>query len=57
MKNSNYLICPGEACPLRLTCQRFMAWLDNEDEDTEEMVPAFKDGACERHIMKEFYGC
>lgn len=53
---TNYLICPGEACPLRLTCLRFMAWLDNEDEDAEEMEPAFKDGACERHIIKEYYG-
>ena len=57
MNKTNYLLCSGEACPLRLTCQRFMAWLDNEDEDADEMEPAFKDGSCKRHIIKEFYAC
>ena len=55
-KMTNYLLCPGEACPLRRTCQRFMAWLNNEDEDAEEMVPAFRNGACERYKIKEYYG-
>ena len=52
----NYLLCPGESCPLRLTCNRFHAWLDNEDEDELEMVPAYKDGHCELYNQKEFYG-
>ena len=60
MKNgkmkTNYLICPGEACPLRLTCIRFHRWLDNDDENAEEMEPAFRDGVCDKFIMKEYYG-
>lgn len=52
---TNYLICPGEACPLRLLCQRFMAWLDNEDEHPDEMIPAFKDGKCPAYEEKPFY--
>lgn len=56
MSETNYLICHGGACPLRLTCRRFMAWLDNEDEEAEEMMPSFKDGDCDRYEMKEYYG-
>ena len=52
----NYLLCPGESCPLRLTCNRFHAWLDNEDEEDLEMAPAYKDGRCELYLQKEFYG-
>ncbi len=56
MAKTNYLLCSGEACPLRLTCRRFMAWLDNEDEDTDEMEPAYHNDACDKYIAKEFYG-
>ena len=53
----NILNCPGEACPLRHTCTRFHAWLDNEDEDPDmEMIPSFKDGFCKSYLQKEFYG-
>lgn len=57
-KTANYLICPGEACPLRMTCQRHQAWLNNEDEDADEMIPAYnsKTGGCERYDRREFYG-
>ena len=53
MKNN--LICPGETCPLRMTCYRFHAWLDNEDEDEMEMAPAYKDGHCELYNQKKYY--
>ncbi len=58
MAKTNYLICPGEACPLRMSCQRHQAWLNNEDEDAEEMVPAFnpKTGDCRLYDQIEFYG-
>ena len=58
MAKTNYLICSGEACPLRMTCQRHQEWLNNEDEDADEMEPAYnsKTGACERYDIKEFYG-
>lgn len=54
----NYLLCPGEASPLRMTCQRHQAWLNNEDEDADEMIPAYnsKTGVCERFDRKEYYG-
>ena len=58
MTKTNYLICPGEACPLRMTCERHQSWLNNEDEDADEMEPAYnsKTGACERYEQKTFYG-
>lgn len=56
MSKANYLICSGEECPIRLTCRRFIAWLDNEEEDSDEMEPAFRNGTCERYLIKEYYG-
>ena len=38
-----------------MTCYRFHAWLDNEDEDEMEMAPAYKDGHCELYSQKKFY--
>lgn len=55
-KIANYLVCPGGACPLRYTCRRFMGWLVLDDEDTDEMDPAYKEGKCERYLIKEYYG-
>ena len=56
MSKANYLICPGEACPIRLCRRRFHAWIDNEDEEAEEMIPAFRDGNCDKLIEQPFYG-
>lgn len=58
MTKTNYLICSGEACPLRMTCWRHQAWLNNEDDEADEMEPAYnsKTGACKRYEQKEFYG-
>ena len=58
MAKTNYLLCSGEACPLRMTCQRHQAWLNNEDDDADEMEPAYnsKTGGCERYDRREFYG-
>ena len=59
MAKTNYLICPGEACPLRMTCRRHQEWLNNEDDEADEMEPAYnsKTGTCERLEIKDyFYG-
>ena len=54
--SNNLLICPGDACALRLTCLRFHAWVDNEDDDpTMEIVPD-NTGKCIHYLQKEFYG-
>ena len=55
---TNYLICSGEACPLRMTCRRYQEWLNNEDDEADEMEPAYntRTGVCERYEQKEFYG-
>jgi len=56
---TNLLVCPGDACPLRYTCERFHAWIDTDDADNEmEMEPAynFQYGLCPSYIQKEFYG-
>ena len=57
MAKTNYLICPGEACPLRMTCRRHQEWLNNEDDEADEMDPAYnpKTGACERYDIKDYY--
>lgn len=56
MEKINYLICSGEACPLRMTCQRFQNWLNNEDDDADEMEPDYHGNHCEKYVAKEFYG-
>lgn len=54
---TNYLLCSGEACPLRMTCRRHKEWLNNEDDEADEMEPAYnsKTGTCERHDIKNYY--
>jgi len=53
---TNYLICSGEACPLRMTCNRYQEWLNNEDDDVE-MIPDYHDGSCAFYVRKDyFYG-
>ena len=55
-KTANYLICPGDACPLRMTCQRWQNWLNNEDEDADEMIPNYDHERCLQYKRIEFYG-
>ena len=50
------MLCPGEACPLRLTCRKFHAWLDNEDDEAEEMVPAFSPKTGDCRLYDQIYG-
>lgn len=55
----NILVCSGEACPLRLSCCRFSAWLNSDDHEQEdEMAPSydFKKGQCRAYKQKEYYG-
>ena len=56
---TNFLICPGEACPLRLICRRFQEWINNEDDDAGEIAAVFnpKTGTCDFYEQIEFYGC
>lgn len=56
MTKTNYLLCPGDACPLRMTCQRYQAWLNSEDDEAPEMDPDYQEGECTFYIAKEFYG-
>ena len=57
MTKTNYLLCPGEACPLRMTCRRHQEWLNNEDDEADEMEPAYnyKIGNCERFDINNYY--
>ena len=59
MEKTNFLICSGEACPLRLICRRFHDWIDNEDAGAEEMAPAFshKTDDCEFFNQIDFFAC
>ena len=53
---TNYLLCPGDYCPIRWTCSRFTAWLNNEDDEAPEMTPDYHDGECWGYDKKEYYG-
>lgn len=52
----NQLICSGDACPLRFTCLRWQNWLNNEDDDANEMSPDYREDGCRSYQQKEFYG-
>lgn len=53
----NHLLCSGEACPLRMSCNRHQEWLNNEDFEAPEMTPDYHDGECYAFERKEyFYG-
>ena len=56
MERTNYLICHGEACPLRMTCRRYQEWLNNEDDEANEMDPDYHDGKCYAYEQKQYYG-
>ena len=55
MTKTNYLLCPGEACPLRMTCQRHQEWLNNEDDEAPEMDPDYHEGECYAYERKDYY--
>ena len=50
-------LCPGEGCPLKMTCQNFYRWMwAHELEGSEELTPDYHDGKCENYDMCEYYG-
>lgn len=51
---NNHILCPGDACPLRWTCYRWQNWLNNEDDDAEEMLPDYHNGGCRSYEQKTF---
>lgn len=53
---TNYLLCSGEACPLRMSCQRYQSWLNNDDDEAPEMDPDYHEGECWGFELKESYG-
>lgn len=53
---ANYLLCSGDACPLRFTCWRYQEWLNSEDDEAPEMDPDYHDGECWAYDQKEFTG-
>ena len=55
-QHTNYLLCSGDACPLRMTCERHQEWLNSEDGEAPEMQPDYHDGECWAYDQKEFYG-
>ena len=57
MSKTNYLLCPGDACPLRMTCNRHQAWLSRDDDEEPEMNPDYHEGECAFYEQKDyFYG-
>lgn len=56
MEKTNYLLCSGEACPVKLSCKRHQEWLNNEDFEAPEMDPDYHDGECYAFEAKPQYG-
>ncbi len=56
MAKTNYLLCSGEACPVRLSCKRHQEWLNNDDFEAPEMDPDFHDGECTFFVAKSVIG-
>lgn len=56
MAKTNYLLCSGEACPLRMTCRRHQEWLSRDDDEEPEMDPDYYEGKCVFYESKEYYG-
>ena len=52
----NSLVCPGDAFPLRFTCKRWQDWLNNENDDADEMTPNYDHERCFQYKRIEFYG-
>ena len=53
MAKTNDLLCSGEACPSRISCNRHQAWLNNEDDKAPEMDPDYHEGECYALDRKE----
>lgn len=53
---TNYLLCSGEACPIRYTCWRYNWWLNNEDDEAPEMDPDYQEGECVFYFPRDYYG-
>lgn len=53
---ANYMVCPGDACPLRMTCERFHAWLNSEDDEAPEATPDYHEGECVFYDQHQYYG-
>lgn len=57
MTKTNYLLCRGDNCPLKMSCYRHFAWLHNEDDfEAPEMEPDYHEGECYAYDQKEYYG-
>ena len=47
--------CSGENCPLHLTCAKFRAFVESDD-DVSPIIPNYHDGTCMHYEQIEFYG-
>ena len=56
MTKTNYLLCPGDNCPLKMSCYRYFAWFHNEDDEAPEMEPDYHEGKCYGFEPKRYYG-
>ena len=56
MTKTNYLLCRGDNCPLKMSCQLHFDWLNSEDDEESEMEPDYHDGYCIFLVPKPQYG-
>lgn len=56
MTKTNYLLCRGDNCPLRMSCQRYFEYQNTDDCEESEMEPDYHDGECYGFEAKRVYG-
>lgn len=56
MSKTNYLLCRGDACPLKMSCNRYFEWQNADDTEESEMEPDYHDGDCYAFEAKPQYG-
>ena len=56
MTKTNDLLCRGDACPLRLSCDRHQRWLSRDDDEESEMEPDYREGECPFFVAKSVIG-
>ena len=54
---SDLMTWPGDSCPIKMTCLKYLKWLSSEDNDEDDTIlPDYHEGNCHNYEQKEFYG-
>lgn len=57
MKDKEIYSCNGKNCKIRLICQKYHNWMEDDDEENQlELAPGFVNDQCVNFNQIEFYG-